>query len=86
MRGHGEEGASENSSPEGVGRCEIQGEIEHVELARGRGHGVNHRPSPLHVRSECEERHDSAADVDRHLHHVGPNDGRHSAFEGVEQR
>ena len=31
-------------------------------------------------------RDDGAADVDGHLHDVGPDDGGHAAFEGVEQR
>ncbi len=86
VRGHGEEGAAEDAGPEGVGCREIEREVEHVEFARGGCDGMNHRPAALHVRAEREQRDDGAADVDRHLHDVGPDDGSHAALERIEQR
>ena len=45
VRGHGEECSAEDSGPEGVGRRQVDGEVEHVELARGGGNGVDRAPS-----------------------------------------
>ncbi len=33
VAGHGEEGSAENSGPEGIGLGQVDGEVEHVELA-----------------------------------------------------
>jgi hypothetical protein len=86
VRGHGEECAAEHAGPEGVGRGEVEGEVEHVELAGGRGDGVDLRPAAGDVRAERPDGDDGSADVDGHLDDVGPDDGGHSALEGVEQR
>ena len=86
VRGHGEEGAAENSGPEGVGLGEVEGEVEEVELARGCCDCVDLRPSAGDMGAEGDDGDDGSGDVDDHLHDVGPDDGGHAAFEGVEQR
>ena len=85
VRGHGEEGSAKDSGPEGVGLGEIEGEVEEVELAGGCGDFVDLRPASGDVGAEREDGHDGAAYVDDHLDNVGPDDGGHSALEGVEK-
>ncbi len=43
------------------------------------------RPAARDVRAQRPDGDKRSADVDGHLHHVGPDDGGHSALEGVEQ-
>ena len=86
MRCHGEKCSAQNARPEGVGGGEVHGEVEHVELARRRAHRVDRRPAAGDVRAQRPDGDQRSANVDRHLHHVGPDDGGHSALEGVEQR
>ena len=47
---------------------------------------VDRGPAAGDVRAERPDGDQRSADVDRHLHHVGPDDGGHSALEGIEQR
>ena len=85
VRGHGEEGSTQDAGPEGIGLGQVQGEVEHVELPQRRGRGVDVAPAAGNVRAERIERDESSGDVERHLDHVGPDDSGHPAFEGVEQ-
>ena len=64
----------------------LQREVEHVELAGGGGDGVDVRPAAGNVLAERPDGDDGSGDVDGHLDDVGPDDGGHSAFKGVEQR
>ena len=86
MRGHGQEGSAEDASPEGVGGGEVQREVEEMELAGGGGDGVDVHPAAGDVRAESEDGDEGSGDVDEHLDDVGPDDGGHAAFEGVDQR
>src|SRR5580692_75716 len=43
-------------------------------------------PAARDTMSEEDNADDCARDIQRHLHYVGPDDGGHSAFEGVDQR
>ena len=45
VRGHGEEGSAEDAGPEGVGGGEVEGEVEHVELAGGAGDVMDRGPA-----------------------------------------
>ena len=57
-----------------------------MELAGGGGDGVDVRPAAGNVLAERPDGDEGSADVDGHLDDVGPDDGGHSALEGVEQR
>lgn len=85
VRGHGEEGSAEDASPEGVGLGEIDREAEEVELAGCRGCCVDVLPASGNVGSEGDDRDEGSGNVEDHLHNIGPDDGGHPSFEGVEQ-
>ncbi len=58
---------------------------EPVELAERRGDGVDVGPAAGDVRAEGEEGDEGSGDVEAHLDDVGPDDGGHASFEGIEE-
>ena len=55
-------------------------------LCGGAGHRGTCSQPPGILCQDDEEADDRADDVKGHLHHVGPDDGGHAAFEGVKER
>jgi len=60
-------------------------ELSSARRARGSGDVVDSAPAAGDVRAQRPHRDQRAEDVDRHLHHVRPDDRGHSALKGVEQ-
>src|ERR1700734_268077 len=85
MTGHSEETAPDKSRPEGVGLAQAEGEVEDGELTGGCRHGVNRVPASRNAMTQQDDADDGPGNIQRHLHHVGPDDGGHSAFEGIDQ-
>ena len=85
MAGCGQECPPDQSRPESVGFPEVGAEIKDSQLACALGHRVNCGPATGHDVQNCEQSHQSAADIDEGLHHVSPNHGGQAAFEGVDQ-
>src|SRR5207244_8565335 len=88
--GGSEKTAANDSRPEAVvAREELsrrrEAEIEHLELVSGAGEQLDVRPSSRNLAENHEEAENSTRDVEEHLHDIGPNHGRESAFESVEQ-
>ncbi len=83
--GHGEKGAAEQAGPEGVALGEVQGEVEHAELVGGLRHMGDGSPTAGDVVTEREQSDQRAADIDRHLRDIGPDNRGHAAFKGVKQ-
>ncbi len=86
VRGHREEGAAEDAGPEGVALRQVQGEVEHVELAQRRGNGDDVGPVAGGSVTDGPQGDECAGDVEGHLDDVGPDDGGHTAFECVKKR
>ncbi len=53
---------------------------------RGIGHLLHVCPAARNLMQDDKETQDRARHIKKHLHHVGPDDGRHAAFKRVEQR
>ncbi len=74
--------SAEQSGPEGVDRARVEREIEDAEVL-----GADARdfiPTAGDQAQQAEEDQQRAADVDEHLHDVGPDDGRRAAADGVD--
>ena len=63
----------------------LQAKLRMWNLPAARGDGVDVRPAAGDVGAERKTATSGAGDVDGHLDDVGPDDGGHAAFEGVEQ-
>ena len=86
MARHGQERSAQHARPEGVGRGQVHGEVQHVELARGACDRVDRRPPARHMtaqRPDCGER---ASNVYGHLDNIGPDHSRHATLKGIQQR
>ena len=91
VAGGGEEAAAQQAGPEAVvpvkeGGREREAEIEHLKFVRGWPALTTCGQPPgirCRMRKKLSKR---AADVEDHLDDIGPDNGRHAAFEGVEER
>jgi hypothetical protein len=91
VAGGGEEASAHHSGPKGIGAREKRHgrrkpEIENRELVGRAGHRRHVGPSTGNLAQNNEETGDGAEDVEAHLHHVGPDHGRHPAFKRVKDR
>ena len=91
MRGRGEKAAADDAGQKGVGFCKEAGfrgqaEVEDLEFVGGAGHLDDVVPAAGNLPQDHEEAEDSPGHVEEHLDDVGPDDGGHAAFEGVEKR
>ena len=80
------EHAANQSGPERVGLKKFEREIEHLQLACAGSNGVNGRPSARHQMQKRDKANNRAADVNCELDDVGPDDGGHAAFKGINER
>ena len=80
VRGHGEERSAEQAGPEGVGLGQVEGKVEHVELAERRGDGVDVGPAAGGLVTDRPEGDQGSGHVEGHLDDVGPDDGGHASF------
>jgi len=83
--GHGEKGAADEPGPEGVPGGPVEGEIEELEFVSGGGCNLgDFAPSAGNAVQQYEESDGAAGQVNHELCDVGPDDGAHAAFEGVQ--
>ncbi len=91
MGGGGEEAAAGKAGPEAVGTREEfhirrEAKIEDGELVSVACHLCDVLPAAGNLAENDDEAGDGAGHVERHLHDVGPDDGRHAAFKSVKKR
>src|SRR5262249_32510030 len=91
VTGGRQEAAAENARPERVRPGEKldspgEAEIENREFSRRPGNRDDVIPSSGDLAEDDEEAEYRAKDVQRHLYDIGPDHGRHAAFEGIEER
>ena len=85
MAGGGQEAAADQPRPKRVGRCPGPVEIEDLQFSRG-ACGVEHMRQTAGDLSRQDNEADAGAQhIHDHLDHVGPDDGRHAAFESVKK-
>ena len=85
MAGHGEKRAADQARPECVLGREVPGKIEDLQLvARDSGSLRDFRPAARNAVQQHEEGDGASGQVEEQLRYIGPNDGFHAAFEGVE--
>ncbi len=90
MAGGREEAATEEAGPEAVGTPKEGGgegkaEIENLKFTGSGSDGDNVGPTAGNEMEDDEEAEESARDVEKHLHDIGPDNGGHAAMEGVEE-
>jgi hypothetical protein len=83
--GHGEEGAAEESGPEGVGLGEVECEVKEVKPTRDGSDLVDPIPASRDMRAQGGNGDEGSSDVYRHLYDVGPDNGGQASFEGVDE-
>ena len=86
MRSHRQKCPAQHASPERIALCQIQCEVKHLKFTCSRSDLVDLRPSPRNMRPQGIDCYKRTADIDRHLHHIGPDHRSHSALKRIQQR
>src|SRR5450755_381609 len=90
MAGGGEKTATDQACPEAIAareklRRQRKTKIENLELVQGCGDVGHMSPTSWNLLQNYKKAENRSADVQNHLHYVGPNNRRQAAFKGVEQ-
>src|SRR5208283_2581114 len=91
MAGGGEKTSADDSRPKAVAsreelRQRADSKIEHLKLAERSRDRRYVPPSSWNFTKQDQQAQRRSADIQEHLHHVGPDDRGHAALVGVEQR